>query len=494
MRILKIALIVNLYIFSACSDLLEVQPVSVITTESFWQSEGDAEGALIGMYVNLRSIANSNLYYLGEARADAVTLGTVGEGGWAKYYLNRLQPEDAGPSWQSFYTLVNSANLLIKYVPQIEFASESRKNTILAEAYSMRAYTYFVMARTWGDLPLRSEPTESENPELTQIPRTAQSEVFEFIKEDIETALQLFPTDEYAQGRMFWSRPATNALKGEVYLWTGKTMGGGTSDIQTALSALEEIEGTNIELLPDFEDIFDYNNKGNDEILMAVRYAEFESAGNNYFNDMYIIGSAIPSNISQETREIIGAIGGGSNNIIVPTDYLKSLYSEDDSRKDATFFEIYTQEENGELEYYTTIVTKGSGTVIGGSRNFIDDIILYRYADVLLMVAEAKVALGEDPAPEMNKVRERAFGDQFSDHEFVSGSLEENNAAILEERLRELAFEGKRWWDLVRFGKAIEMLPTLSQYDNPEERLLWPISNDVLSLEINITQNPGYQN
>ncbi|MEX2569129.1 MAG: RagB/SusD family nutrient uptake outer membrane protein [Cyclobacteriaceae bacterium] len=492
MRILKIALLINLFICSACSDFLDVEPVSVITTESFWQSEGDAEGALIGMYVNLRNISSSNLYYLGEARADVLALGTVGEGGWSKYYLNRLQPEDAGPSWQSFYTLVNSANLLIKYVPQIEFASEDRKNTILAEAHAMRAFTYFVMTRTWGDLPLRIEPTESENPELTQIPRTAQSEIFQLIKEDIDLSLDLFPTDEYAESRMFWSRPAANALKGEVYLWTGKRTDGGSADIQTALAALEEIEGTNISLLDNFADVFEYDNKGNNEILMSVRYAEFESAGNNYFNDMYIIGSAIPSNISQETREVIGAIGGGSNNIVVPTDYVKSLYSEGDTRKNPTFFEIYTNQENGDQEYYTTIVTKGNGTVIGGSRNFIDDIILYRYADVLLMVAEAKNALGEDPSTEINLVRERAYAEQFEGNEFVSGSQEENDAAILEERLRELAFEGKRWWDLVRFGKAIEMLPTLQAYDNPEERLLWPISNSVLSLENNVTQNPGY--
>jgi hypothetical protein len=492
MKNLSIAFILSLFLFGSCSDLLDVAPTSVITTESFWKSEGDAEGALIGMYVNLRSISNSTLYYLGEARADVVTLGTVGEGGWARYYLNRLQPDDAGPSWQSLYTLVNSANLIIKYVPEIDFASENRKNTILAEAHAMRAFTYFVMTRTWGDLPLRREPTESENPELTQIERSPQSTIFEFIKDDIQQALQLFPDNNYSESRMFWSKPATNALKGEVYLWTAKQMGGGNTDIQAALDALEDIRNTDIALLDNFENVFDYNNKGNNEILMSVRFAEFESAGNNYFNSMYIIGSAIPTNISEEARETIGAIGGGSNNIVVPTNYVKSLYANDDQRKDATFYEIFTIGENQELSYYTTIVTKGNGTVIGGSRNFIDDIILYRYADVLLMIAEAKNALGEDPSSEINQVRMRAYGDQFDDYAFTLGTLEENDAEILEERLRELAFEGKRWWDLVRFDKAIEMLPSLSESENPEQRILWPISTGVLSLENKVSQNPGY--
>ncbi|WP_339904399.1 RagB/SusD family nutrient uptake outer membrane protein [uncultured Cyclobacterium sp.] len=493
MKKLNIALILSLFLFGSCSDLLDVSPTSVITTESFWKSEGDAEGALIGMYVNLRSISNSTLYYLGEARADVVALGTVGDGGWAKYYTNRLQPDNAGPSWQSLYTLVNSANLIIKYVPEIDFASEERKNTILAEAYTMRAFTYFVMTRTWGDLPLRMVPTESENPELTQIERTAQSEIFQFIKADIDKALQLFPDNSYAENKMFWSKPATSALKGEVYLWTAKQMGGGNADLQTALDALKDIQNTDVDLLDNFADVFDYDNKGNKEVIMAVRFAELESAGNNYFNAMYLIGSAIPANISAEARETIGAIGGGSNNITVPTTYVKSLFTNDDQRKDASFYEIYTIGENEALTYYTTIVTKGSGTVIGGSRNFIDDIILYRYADVLLMIAEAKNALGEDPSMEINQVRMRAYGDQFDNYAFTSGTVEENNEIILEERLRELAFEGKRWWDLVRFDKAIEMLPTLSEQANPEQKILWPISTSVLSLENKVTQNPGYE-
>ncbi|AEL23958.1 RagB/SusD family nutrient uptake outer membrane protein [Cyclobacterium marinum] len=493
MKNFSIAFILSLFLFGSCSDLLDVSPTSVITTASFWETEGDAEGALIGMYVNLRSISNSTLYYLGEARADVVGLGTVGDGGWSKYYLNRLHQDDAGPTWQSLFTLVNSANLIIKYVPEIEFASEDRKNNILAEAYAMRAYTYFVMTKTWGDLPLRQEPTESENPEITQIERTAQSEIFQFIKGDIDQALQLFPDNSYAENKMFWSKPATNALKGEVYLWTAKQMGGGTADLQTALTALEAIQTTNVSLLDNFEDVFDYSNKGNDEIIMAVRFAELESAGNNYFNAMYLIGSAIPTNISTEARETIGAIGGGSNNIVVPTDYVKSLYSDADQRKDASFYEIFTINEDESLSYYTTIVTKGSGTVIGGSRNFIDDIILFRYADVLLMIAEAKNALGEDPSMEINEVRMRAYGENYNEFAFTSGTMEENDAIILEERLREMAFEGKRWWDLVRFDKAIEMLPTLSEKENAEQKILWPIATSVLSLENKVLQNPGYE-
>src|SRR5699024_659955 len=120
----------------------------------------DARGALGGMYVDLRTVAYSSLYILGEARSDVLTLGTVGEGGWSKYYSNTVKPSEAGPDWQNFYTLINSANLLIKYVPDVEFSSQSQKNNILAQAYAMRAFSYFVMTKSWGALPLRTKPTE----------------------------------------------------------------------------------------------------------------------------------------------------------------------------------------------------------------------------------------------------------------------------------------------------------------------------------------------
>jgi hypothetical protein len=491
----KIVLLIIVTLFSfSCDDLIEVAPTSVITAESFWKTENDAEGALVGMYAYLRNIANADLFYLGEARADVITLGTVGEGGWSKYYYNSLNPDDAGPSWQSFYTLINAANLIIKYVPDIDFTSGANKNNILAQAYTMRAWAYFTMTKTWGDLIIRTEPSEGFTAETTQKERIPQSEVFNLIKSDIEEALGLFPNNNFPQYRSFWSKPATNALKADVYLWTGKRLQGGDADIQVALNSLNEIESSDVELLQDYESVFDYSNKGNKEILMAVRFYEDE-VGSNIFRDMYLIMSAVPTNIDQATRDKIGALGGGSNNITVPTDYYKSLFSEDDQRKDASFFEIYRLDDQNEpTDYYTTIVTKFSGTVIGGSRAFLDDIILYRYADVLLLKAEAKNALNEDPSNEINEIRMRAYGDNFESYEFVSETKEENDYIILEERLRELGFEGKRWWDLIRFGKAIELLPELQNKNNPEHLLLWPISNSVLSLEVLVEQNPGYAN
>jgi len=486
-KIQRIGMIVMsvIFIITSCSDQLEVDPTSVITSNSFWKSEGDAQGALVGMYVNLRSLASRNLYYLGEARADILQLGTVGSGGWDTYYNHLLTPENAGPSWQNFYTLINSANLIIKYVPEIEFADEANKNQILAQAYAMRAYTYFVMTKTWGDLIIRTEPVEGVSSDITIKERESVESVFSLIKSDIDTSLELFPDNTFASGKTMWSKPSVNALKGEVYLWSAKQLGGGATDLNTALTALEEIEAADVSLLADYSEIFNYDNKANEEILMSVKFAQYET-GDNYFADMYLIQSALPSDITSETQDYLLPIGG--NNITVPTDSFKESFSPDDSRKDATFYEIYLTDDS----YYTTVNVKGRGTVVSGSRLFLDDYILFRYADVLLMKAEAKNALGQDPSAEINAVRERAYGEAFPEHVFVSGSIEENDEAILEERKLEFGFEGKRWWDLVRFNKAVEMLPSLAALDNPESKILFPISVSVLSLEPLVEQNPGY--
>jgi hypothetical protein len=259
--------------------------------------------------------------------------------------------------------------------------------------------------------------------------------------------------------------------------------------LETALSALNEVDQADVGLLADFEDVFAFENKGNREILLSIRHQDLEPG--NYLWFMWIIGAAAPSNIDQATREKIFPIGGGQG-LMVTSELVRNQFSSDDSRRDASFFEIHTIDENGQRNYLTNIQQKFQGTIIGGNRVFLSDPILYRYADVLLMKAEAKNALGMDPSQEMNLVRQRAYGSNFPQHAFENRSREENDEAILQERLFELLHEGKRWWDLVRFGKAFELVPALQNRQGQDHLLLFPIANTVLSQEPLVEQNPGY--
>ena len=174
---------------------------------------------------------------------------------------------------------------------------------------------------------------------------------------------------------------------------------------------------------------------------MSIRYQDLDGAANNIFSYMWIIGSAIPSNIDAATKTLILPVGSGQG-LLVLTDLVRKQFTDDDTRKNASFYEIYTYDAAGKATFYSTLCLKGKGLVQTGGRSFFSDMVLYRYADVLLMKAEAKNALGQDPSAEMNLIRQRAYGASYASHIFVNGSKIQNDAAILQERLFELVYEG----------------------------------------------------
>lgn len=474
---------------ASCTNDLNLDPTSSITSASYWKTESDASGALYGMYVKLRNEASFSIYALGELRSETTTYGLAGSGGYERFYENTLDATTPGYSWQGLFSVVNAANLLIKYVPGIQFSSNDSKNNILAQAYTMRAFTYYLMTRTWGDVPLRTNPIEGYDAETAQIGRTPAADIFALIKSDLDQALKLYPANTFQTGRAVWSKPAANALKADVYLWTAKLRNGGQTDLTTALDACNAVQTADVALLPSFAGVFDYANKGNREVLMAIRYEPLVAVDNYYFNG-YMSAQSNPANTDAATKAIIGQPGG--NNIWSPSVLVRNQFTTDDQRRAATFLDINVTNTAGAVVPFGSIIVKGDGVVQNGIRYFADDILLYRYADVLLMKAEAKNALGQDPSPEINLVRQRAYGTAFASRTYVNGTKDANDAAILKERLLELAFEGKRWWDLLRFGKAFDLVPSLQTKKGQDYLLLYPIGTATISLEPKVTQNPGY--
>lgn len=472
----------------SCTEPLELAPISSIGANSFWKSEQDANGGVIGMYNQFRDLSSRTLYFMGEARSEIMGEGIQNADYRRKYFENDMNEGNADLNWLQAYRVINYANLVIKNVPNISFPSEENKNDLLAQAYTMRAFMYFILAKTWGDVPLVTTPVEGFDAETTFQERAAVASVFELIKADLDMGIDLFPNNEFGNGRSMWSRPAANTLKGDVYLWTGKTMGGGEADFTTALAALNEAKSADLDLLEDYNRIFDFDNKGNEEIIFSVHFNDFE-VSNNMFSDMYLNSLDLKDSYGEETLATIGTPGGF--NWWAPTATMRNQFMDEDSRKDGSFFEIYDTDENN--TFITSIVVKGNGYTESGTRWFLDDIVIYRYAELLLLIAEAKNALGQDPSAEMNEVRARAYGENFSSHEFTTGSQAENDEAILQERLFELAFEGKRWWDLVRFDKAFEKVPSLNGREGQRHLLIWPITLETISLNSKINQNTGYE-
>lgn len=477
-------------LLSSCADDLHQTPISQISSASHWNTEEDANGGLYGMYVRCRGQATDNFFLWGEARSENLAEG-FGISTWHNFiFQNTLSRSQPGPIWREMYTVIHEANLLIKNLPDINFSNESTKNSYLAQAYTMRAFIYFMLTRTWGDMPLSLDPTEGYSAELLHRGRVSQAEIFTQIKDDLEKAINLYPNNNFPAGRNTWSKPAANTLKADVYLWTAKRMGGGNADLNVALEALNEAEKGDLALLSDFAEVFDYDNKGNKEIVMAVKFMELESPSQTLFDEMYISGIDMPQNIDEETKEAIGAEGGFAYWAIAS--HVRTQFSDDDQRKKATFIEIYTLDEEQNKTFYSAVPCKFNGIISGGVRRFYDDVVIYRYADILLMKAEVKNALNQDPSAEINKIRERAYGNSFSSHAFTNGTKGENDKAILTERQLEFTLEGKFWWDLIRFDKVFELVPSLKGRHGDQYLLLWPIAESTLTSEPAVVQNPGW--
>ena len=294
-----------------CNSLIDLNPESSISVNSFWKTEEDAQGGLVGMYNQFREFTRANLILLGEARSETMGNGLANADFRIKYFENTLSETNADLGWQQLYRIVNYANLVLKYVPDISFKNESTRQATLAQAYAMRAYVYFVMARTWGALPLLTDPVEGYDPVTTFQTRVPVEEVFSLIESDIDKAYGMFPDNKYGSGRKFWSKPALDMLKAEVYLWTARRMNGGNQDLNKALEALNEAGQSDVALLDDFSKIFSYDNKGNKEVILASRFADLE-AGNNYFADMYIVSTDLNPSMGTQALQTVG-VGGGNN-------------------------------------------------------------------------------------------------------------------------------------------------------------------------------------
>ncbi len=473
-------LFTTLSLFNSCQDDLELTSDSVITSGSFWKTEDDAKAGVNGMYVNFRIQTQQNYYLLGGARSAEITGGVQSPLTLANYYNNNLTPQNIDVEWGGLYTVIHQANLVLKYVPQIQFSPSTvnEQKRYIAQAYSMRALCYFIMARSWGGVPIVTEPTENTNQSQYIIPRNTIQETFAFIKSDIDAAIANFP--DVANNKTQLSLPSIYALKADVNLWTAKQLGGGTADLNTALTAINTIPGTPT-LMPAFKDVFAYDKKGNAEIVFAVRYslADLPSSLLDNWNQFMFVGPSDFAPLSSATATAtFGTLGTGSGNAgisRVQPDITRFNFAPTDTRKDATYLTLY----NGATPVVTGLV-KYNGTVDGTIRRFVSDIIIYRWADILLMKAEIKNALGQDPTTEMNLVMKRADASAS----FTNSTSTANDEVILKERLKELAFEGKSWWDLVRFNKT-NLVPSMTG-----KQVLFPISQNTINFNPKIVQNP----
>lgn len=496
-------------LISSCSKKLDLSPISSISDANFWKTADQFDAFVSGLHARFRA-HTSGFQTLGEMRSDIFGTepgfpnypGTfTGEAtqGVERLWLQNLDLDNPGVSnFGGFYNNIVQINLLINKLNSTSVVTTANKNYYLGIAYGMRAFYYFQLTRSWGDVVIQTEPVLSID--ISNLPKAASSsaDVMALIKADIDRSATSFGADYFFRNtKSFWSKAATLMLKAEVNLWTSYR-GGGAGDATTALSALTDIQ-TNIPSLAlqaNFANVFATTSRGNSEIIFACR---------NLLNEStipFIAGTFVPQTaLLANFHDSVGA-----RQFNVATDNWGGLlrapvkvsafrkFNDKDSRKWASIQPAYNRPSPGVYVMAGCFASKFQGEQSAGARSYTNDYPIYRYADLLLMVAEVKIILGQNPANEINLVRARAFGANY-----VAGTFGYPNQAIdaspanaiLQERLFEFVFEGKRWYDLRRFGNSFVFANT-TVLPSEAYKVLWPIDRTSWTNNRSLVQTPGY--
>lgn len=504
-----------LFAVAAC-DSLDLQPESEITDANYWRTTDHFSAFNVGIHSYFRNYSY-NYFLLGEPRADIygdTPFGGEATQGMERFPYNTISEVQPGISnYAGLYNVINQCNLMISKTTDTSVLSDTDRKYFLGAAYGIRAYLYFHLLRSWGDVFVYLDYTNGATLDLSKLNRKqdAAAEVMTQIKKDIQASEEAFGTSyAFTKGKYYWSLGATKMLKGEVYLWSGKQMNGGSSDYQTAKAALQEVKNCpNVALLPDFANVFSFNNKLNNEIIFAFvsNENEFDLWNGSYRGNLlpqqaYMNNGSYYDETGTNIKETKDSQINGLTRLAIKKDLYFKLYREGDSRKTASLKAVYNKNAAGELVYVAPFAYKFQGTMLtgGSTRSMLDDYPIYRYSDCLLLLAEAKAFLNEDITAEINEVRKRAYGSNYSetvaypndkgdfytDNKFVSGD-EDPSEAILKERFREFLFEGRRWYDIRLFGLT-------SKYSTASvDKLLWPIDQSTLTNNNLLEQTPGYK-
>jgi starch-binding outer membrane protein, SusD/RagB family len=486
--ILTIMLVIN-----SCSDFLDKPLQGKLTQENFPTTAEDALLATNGVYHILRfNLYHQGLFPILDIMSDDGHKGsnpddassTVGP-----YDTFTHIPTEGNISrwWNTLYEGVKRANVVIELVPGIDM-DESLRNRYVGEAKFLRALFYFDLVRAWGDVPL----VNSTEPAL-DLGRTAASEVYGFIRQDLLSAIETLPEKSQYPSRDLGraTKGAARALLAKVYLFL--------KDYPNAEKyALEVINSAQYALEENFADANSETGEHGVESVFEIgslRFENLDNGGSQYANVQGVRGT--PNR------------GWGFNR---PTLDLQESFEEGDPRLDSTVIYLgevldgitilgdgstpdETLDANSnviQIECYNQKVwTAGNNvpTQFGHNRRIL------RYADVLLMAAEA---LNQNNKPEeallhLNEVRERArMGNDaiLPDIEVIDKTNLDN--IIFDERRHELALEGHRFWDLIRTNRAVDVLGPLGFVGGKHELLPVPQSEIDLSQGM-LQQNPGWE-
>lgn len=486
-KILTVVALATIGLSSACKkSFLDKQPISQGTAGNYYKTASDAEGGLVGAY---SQAFLDDQYWVwdyisnGDARADNCYAGgdnpdNFGVANFTATPLNGNSTRD----WQGLYQDIYAANIVLDYVPKIaaaDFAAD-RQAQILGEAKFIRAISYFNLVTTFGDVPL--ELTTINVPAKPS--RTAAATVYAQIESDLTTAEAALPVTAAAVGRA--TKGAAEALLAKVYAQEGK--------YQQCLDECNKvINSGQYTLVANFATLFD-GTKNTTESIFEIQHSS-ASGFTSYNTSLFlpaIFGTYSFKKFDLPTANLIALYKAQGDNVRLNSSVYQATVTSDGLAGGDPIPAPYTTASQTVPFLYkwkTNIAQFSGGT---------DNTILLRLADIILLKAEAMNQLGQTAAaiPLVNQIRARVKLAPITVTSQTDVAL-----AILTERRMELAFEGNRWNDLLRFGAQYTITLIKGQVDPfgnalnfpiTQNRLILPVPYNEIQLDGNLSQNPGY--
>lgn len=475
---------------AGCKDYLTETPRATIVTETFFRTPNDARAAIAGAYqpLSVAAIWGNNLQWGLIATTDEARIGPEEENAnilvltqlrWTPTNPYVAGTNSGNGAWASLYQPITRANLVLEKVPPITM-NEAEKAQILGEAKFLRALSYFYLVRLYGDVPLVT--TTEQQLASAAGPRTPQAEVFAQIIKDAEEAEAALPVTWPSADKGRAPKAAAQALLADVYLWQKDWA-------NAAANAKKVVDAGTYSLVPNYIDAFLPGSQNRSEEIFAAQ------------STATVGGPAI--DIAQWTYpRAMGPLTAGGWGTYQPLQWFIDSYPAGDYRREVSFF-TRGRAENGRDTTFLPHVYKYRPTQRQGGRQDVNWPI-YRYADVLLIYAEALNEQGRtaEAMGIVNQIRARARNGTGAENRTqpanlpASLNIADAREAIFQERMWELAFEGDRWFDMVRrgwdyFRTALERDPTATDVD--ETDMLWPVPQVQIDLNPQLTQNPGYQ-
>jgi hypothetical protein len=480
-KFIRVTMTLLLIVLMSCSEeFIDLQPTDTVSVGALYKTDNDFNDAVNGAYNGLMQVYKTWWWY-GDLRGDDSYDELVKGHSYFDLFTLDVNDGTVSASWRDWYITVFRCNVVLDQIASKDVALIPNKDRYIGEAKFIRALSYFNLVRIFGDVPMITKPVGAL--EAYTIPRKALATIYsEVIIPDLldaETKLPVSYTTSTLVGKA--TSGAAKSLLGEVYLTL--------KDFQKAEAKLRELTASpfTYKLLAKYDDLFKYDlNEHHTEYIFDI---EYKTGGLG-------LGHTLTNNFCPKdvaTLKFYGLTTGDGNNN--PPFALFDIFPAGDKRKEITCANGYT-DANGvyhkllpnanDVQTYTRkyIYTTQSGAGDSGANWKV-----YRYGDVILMFAEALNENGKtsEALTQLNLIRVRAGVPVYT-----GLTQSQTRDAIALERRLELSFEGKRWFDLVRTGKA---LSTMASTGMKDYMTIWPVPQNQMDLYNNTTifwQNPGY--